>query len=365
MYNGTAIFNPAPAAKDYTNALINGDFENDFMGWAHVSSTPTIGTSVKHGNKAAVWNNVSANYTGIMKTTKIPTGHKVYVSYWYNIPAITSGGSFYCQVMNGAGTTLGYLQPSSAVTNGWVRMSGTFTLAAADVKLYFGTSNITGTIYLDAVMIIDLSAKFADVSTKNTDWCNANITVDNIEWTTPYVVASDSFDGENSTNSMGNTETGQTWLALDGSKWGTINNKAYRVSANTAGRKYDVAVIESGLSDCAVEWVNDGQRITRYAFRVLDAANLIFLYGETSSGTYAMNKQENDVGTAIASYPLVPAAGDIIRVELSGSNIVVKVNGTQIMNINNSFNQTQTKHGLLTGNAYSGARWDNFKVEAI
>jgi hypothetical protein len=168
--------------KLYINSLKNGWFENDQSFWTRPSNTPNITTiNKKEGNKSIAWLTVSTNYTNIHQTVNIASGHKVYVSYWFNIPVL-SGGSFYAQVLDGLGNSLGYLQPPASTTVGWVRMSGVFTLANPNLKILFATSNLTGTVYVDAAMFIELTDKFGVGHEPTKAWCDSNITIDNVTW---------------------------------------------------------------------------------------------------------------------------------------------------------------------------------------
>lgn len=171
-------------------------------------------------------------------------------------------------------------------------------------------------------------------------------------------LVSDTFNRADSNTSLGNADTGQAWVALAGT-WGISGNAAYSVS----GVEYRNAAIDCGVSDGIIKVkFSITSRYQRLDFRVTDKDNLLSVSTETSS--YLLRKRVSGSWTALGTYSATPANGDVIEVTLTGSNISVKINGTERLSATESFNQTVTKHGLGYHAGGGGdARWDDFSVE--
>jgi hypothetical protein len=318
----------------YTNALSNGDFENNFIGWVYSSPAAVTTAASKHGTKSCGWANVTSDYHGITQTAAVPAAHKVYVSYWYNMPVLTSGG-IYATISDGSGTTLGYVDPNDAVTSGWVKISDIFTLAAgkSDISLMIGTTNCTGTVYVDAVMVVDLTAKFGASAEPNKAWCDTNITNDNTAWANPIIVWDD-FDRASNSSSLGNAVTGQTWNPWRGT-WGIDNKKAILSSTTTEG----AAVINTGLTNNF--YMSGDMKITKgpsdyafggFALKGLDANNYLYfrVFQYTSLQPYKCINGAGSNLTAAPSYTFVEETTYNFRFEVVGKNITVKINSATI-----------------------------------
>ena len=170
----------------------------------------------------------------------------------------------------------------------------------------------------------------------------------------------DSFSREASALSPGNTETGQPWVIPAG-VFGIDENGIYCVS-HGAGT-YDIAYIDSGLSDCAISWCKGYNLMAlRPLFRYQDASNLFFI--ALNGGTYAIVCRKSGSNSVLLSTDLSENNGDIIRVRLNGSRISLEINGTSYGYIDDSSVQNATKHGFLTTIA-SNDRCYKMEVESI
>ena len=172
----------------------------------------------------------------------------------------------------------------------------------------------------------------------------------------PFTPITDSFDRADSTTTMGNTDTGQTWVPNAGT-WGITSNTAYL----QAGSGQNTTVVDSGVSDCTV-----GFTISTYAANLgfclrsqNDSNHLLVTFG----GGIALEvytKIANSF-TVIASNSTTVTSGDAVSVVLSGTSIVVKKNGTTVLSTTSSSFQTETKHGLRNFGA-TAARFNDFSV---
>ncbi|MCM3130945.1 hypothetical protein ACFQ3J_00405 [Paenibacillus provencensis] len=175
------------------------------------------------------------------------------------------------------------------------------------------------------------------------------------------LVVSDTFNRADNNTSLGTADTGQAWQALSG-VFGIVGNTAQLI---TAAGTTNTAVVDSGISNCVIKaTLATNSVITRIAFRVTDATNMIFVQSNQGSSNYQILRVVDNAQTSIATVSRAPAAGDEITVNLDGSSIVVLINGTQAMSVTEAFNLTATKHGIGVRNTPSSSI-DNFRVEAL
>ncbi len=140
----------------------------------------------------------------------------------------------------------------------------------------------------------------------------------------PSVNITDTFNRVDST-SLGNTETGQSWINIANGSWGIASGSAYPVNGCAAP---GYAVVDAGVSDLVMQVTAkvNGQDL-RFPFRVQDASNMYWI--EHRGGDYYdINKFQNGASTVLGQTPSgIAANGDVLRVSLSGSNINLYVNG--------------------------------------
>ncbi len=158
----------------------------------------------------------------------------------------------------------------------------------------------------------------------------------------------DSFNRADNPSSMGDTDTGQTWVPNLGT-WGIVGNEAYCIGVG----QY-TTVIETGVSDCTVSVVTNALGSPGPCWRSTNDSN----YWIGAGGT--IYKRVAGAFTVMGTIPFV--AGDTISVTVSGPTHVVKVNGVPQLTIpSDSFNETATKHGLRSQAGTS--RFDTFSVD--
>ena len=175
----------------------------------------------------------------------------------------------------------------------------------------------------------------------------------------PNTYIFDDFNRADNSTSMGNAVTGQPWI-IQVDAWGIFNNQAH--VSTSAGQS--TAVIDSLHAD-------------NIAIQVTFALNsneqrLIFRYGGIANHWYVRRNGANyELVKFIANSPVsmgtfttTPASNDVIRVELYGSSIAVKINGNEVITADDSFNQSATIHGIgsLSNNT---PLWDDFSVTEI
>lgn len=171
----------------------------------------------------------------------------------------------------------------------------------------------------------------------------------------------DSFVRANSTTTPGTADSGQVWT--ESGFWGINSNQLYVSSFSSVSLTW----LESGIADGIVEVdlmiLPDSTNHGGLAFRLTDANNHWRLY-TTGAGGATLRKIVAGVGTTVSNPSISPAfaAGDHMKVILSGSTIAVEINGVVKIVATDTFNETATKHGAYTNDTI--CRWKNFRVTA-
>ena len=174
------------------------------------------------------------------------------------------------------------------------------------------------------------------------------------------VSITDSFTRPNSTETLGSTETAQSWQTFTGT-WGITNNTAYPVSISGPGSfpTNTYAVVDTGKSDGIVE-LNLARNIqdARVIFRAIDVNNNYFV--ERNGWGYHIEKTVNG-----QRYELTPRVfnasfsdGDKLKIEMRGPCVYFSLNNNLLLQIND-ITFTSGKHGFGT---YfdKNMRFDNF-----
>lgn len=164
------------------------------------------------------------------------------------------------------------------------------------------------------------------------------------------VTITDSFNRASSTTTMGNTDTGETWVPNSGT-WGiAIDDQAYASVASQS-----TTVVESGVSDCTVEVTLDVVSDSGLCLRSTDNNNHF-----VTNATTLFRKQSGSF-TAIGTFSTGFGSGNVIKAVLSGTSIEIFRNGSSVLSVTSSFNQTATKHGLRSNGA-NLPRFDDFSI---
>jgi hypothetical protein len=170
------------------------------------------------------------------------------------------------------------------------------------------------------------------------------------------IIVYDSFDRSNSTTTMGDADTGQTWVPNNGT-WGIVSNLAYEVS----GTAQATTVVDSGASNCEIE-------VVLTTIGIGSEANLCFRSTDNNNhfvgnSTTLFRKQSGSF-TSLGTFSTAFGNGNVMKVVLNGTSIEVFRNGSSVLSVTSSFNQTATKHGLRT-NGSNSARWNDFYVREL
>lgn len=171
----------------------------------------------------------------------------------------------------------------------------------------------------------------------------------------------DTFNRADSATSLGTTSDGTTvWTDLVGT-WGILSNQAY-LAANATDA---LTVIDAGTADGTVSVVcrttvgNQG-----IAFRVVDASNYWRAVFVTANSIYVQQCVAG-VLTNMGGTPMTQALadGDVLSVVLSGTSIVVQLNGVTKVSITDATFQTATKVGLCQSvGGDPSYKYDDFTV---
>ncbi|WP_283215121.1 DNRLRE domain-containing protein [Pseudofrankia sp. DC12] len=150
-----------------------------------------------------------------------------------------------------------------------------------------------------------------------------------------------SFTAPNSTSSLGQADTGETWQVLSGT-WGINGNAAYAVSGTNS-----FAVMPSP-SDGTVRFTAPvAQDSMGIAFRVQDASNLWVLQVMPSTNSLVLTKRVSSAWTNVATFAgACCAASDSYAVRMSGSTLTVYRNDQAVGSVTDSTLSTATKAGL-------------------
>lgn len=141
-------------------------------------------------------------------------------------------------------------------------------------------------------------------------------------------------------------------------------------SATTLSGGIAIATLNTGLTSCTIQaLIRGGAAGSEYsgiAFRVSDASN--YWAYEISAGLDVVRliKVVSGSVTVVASSSIaVPASGDqVLRVSFSGNTIACSYNGGSVLTAYDSFNATQSKHGIeskVTSRYY----FKNFKISTL
>ncbi len=154
---------------------------------------------------------------------------------------------------------------------------------------------------------------------------------------------------------IGSTDTGQVYT-LSGT-WSVQSNVAKGPGANRGH-----AIVDAGTADCTIQVTfstfASGMGLI---FRRLTGSSYLYAHVITTTGLqlFKYNSGATQIGASVAH---TGAAGDVMKVVLSGANIQVYMNGVLQISETDSFNQTVTWHGLYQSSAALSPRWDNFSI---
>lgn len=190
--------------------------------------------------------------------------------------------------------------------------------------------------------------------------------------TTPVTVyakgTSDNFNRANTSSGLGNTSgDNRTWV---GGAWQVSGNQA-RGLLNTASGTNDFALVSTDTGTGSVKatlasavsnpaTINTGL-IGRYSS---GSSYWEAQYGSANAGAWTLWKVN---GSALQmGHGTVPAAaGDVVELFFSATQVVMKVNGVAVVTLNDTFNSTSTLAGFKAfhnATVVNNPIWDDFSV---
>ncbi|QWY79661.1 hydrolase [Arthrobacter phage Persistence] len=169
--------------------------------------------------------------------------------------------------------------------------------------------------------------------------------------------SADSFDRANS-STLGTTTTGgYAWTTANPANWSIASNQL--TVNSTASTAPNDCLINDGQSDGTITVTKADVSASGIAFRIsADGLTGYLLYKSGSAYQLAKRTGAAAYTNLVLTSGITPASGDVIKIVLNGSSIVVKVNGaTAITTTDASY--AGTRHGLWANSGVSGA-FDNW-----
>lgn len=182
---------------------------------------------------------------------------------------------------------------------------------------------------------------------------------------TPVVVVPDIIETFDRANDL--TGMGADWEQLQGA-WQILNNAGGVLTASSASSGSglrDVAARQTPWSDATVEVkLLTVQSPIGIAFRISDSLNYM-MFVRTSAG-FKLYRVVNSAATELGvSTAVATAVNPVLSVTFQGGSITCSVNGGDTISVSNeTFNQTATKHGLLS-RSFTGGLVDDFAIRKL
>lgn len=176
---------------------------------------------------------------------------------------------------------------------------------------------------------------------------------------TETVIAADTYNRAN--GALTTTETGGFTYVFESSPWNVSSNQA-ALSAGTSHTLFNTTTADNYAAE--VKFSALGSSTQRWVFRSsMGVYNNYWYLGKISATQYQLAKRVTGTTTVLQLIDVIPAAGDLLRVEVRGTNIIAKINGNTVANVNDSFNQSATGFGYFVGDL--PCRFDDMKIVAI
>jgi hypothetical protein len=169
------------------------------------------------------------------------------------------------------------------------------------------------------------------------------------------VIVSDSFDRADNASSLGNSDTGQTWIIGSGT-WAISSNQA-KGTGNNITALQDIGSSNAKISVTVGAAIDSG-----IVFRYKDENNY-FRFVRVGAGNVYLQKKVSGTLTTLQNISSAVAVGDILTVIASGDSIQVLKNGTSLYTTTDSSYLLNTKHGITE--LSSNALFNDFKIEHL
>lgn len=172
-------------------------------------------------------------------------------------------------------------------------------------------------------------------------------------------IVTDTFNRADSASSMGTSDSGHTWTALQHT-WGISSNTAYDTSSSSDGTCY----VDSSNADCVLQvTLSTFSSKAGFTFRVQDLNNHYIIRMQSGTNDVVCFRRQGGSYNSQASNSITaPASSDVIKMVLRGSLAMFFHNGVLKLAFSNSTFSTETKHGLHTLNDGT-SRFDDFTVK--
>lgn len=160
---------------------------------------------------------------------------------------------------------------------------------------------------------------------------------------------------------LGTTVDGKTWEA-NGSMWSiTETGRATRVSG--ADSVFVDALASDGTLTAVLSKTDDENRNGGVIFRRIDDDNYLYYRGHNNGGSalYSRVDGATDLSQITGDVPLED--GDIIEVTMTGPDIVIRKNGTQVTAVTYEPLMNATQHGLIATTS-AKHEWDSIEFVA-
>ncbi|HTO05194.1 MAG TPA: hypothetical protein VL069_15900, partial [Opitutus sp.] len=147
-----------------------------------------------------------------------------------------------------------------------------------------------------------------------------------------------------------------------GGKWAILAGNASVANGAASTNNSLRAIVDSGAADCSVESpIVFGAADTGLLLRASDSSNYLRLTLAPSNLRFQKTQAGATTTLGTKNFTFVIGRTYRVKADLVGSSVKISVDGTVLGTFNTSFNQTATRHGLLTSN--SGVRqWERFTV---
>ena len=175
----------------------------------------------------------------------------------------------------------------------------------------------------------------------------------------------DDFNRANNASALGTpSDAGSDWVALWGT-WGISSNAGYNPSADMGA----IAVLEASEADVDVQVTLAAEPSDEdfgVVGRLTDDSNFLMAHLHFGFQELFLSRMEalseNVLDSVVGTY----VAGDTIKLRMDGDQISVYHNDVLVIGpITETFNETETLHGLVNYTASSGTRWDNFSITEL
>lgn len=162
-------------------------------------------------------------------------------------------------------------------------------------------------------------------------------------------------------------ETSSNWTKVGGTILADCTTGGQLTTASTIGTEALWQCPDQGNVDhySQIDKVNT---VDNFGFmcvvRATDASN--YIGARYNSGQVQLYKVVAGAFTGLGTpYTYTWVANDTVKLEVSGNDFIVSINGTSRITATDSFNNTETRQGIVVRSSTTAATYDNFEAGAI